>query len=476
MTDTDIEIPQSRLAESAERVAESRAGGCAPPGARVSHQRARLPRVCAGRMGPVRPAHAGRPAQPSRDPARAGRSHARPADGRRPRPSRGAVHQAPVQARDGAFQPIGTSRRRGGRPLLRDLRGDAGNSRLDHPEARDRARDARLAPRDADARQRNAGGAAQAALRAAAVPQALRDEPESARAPGQDAAALRSRPRDAAGARDPLPSRARQLGIAPRRARRRKDGDRRRPRAPHRVRARQGSGQDSRLPDREPADEHHGRGHHAARHVRGPDPERHPRDQGAPESHPVHRRSAHDDRRGVGPRRAVGCGQRFQVGARARRRPDHRRDNPERVQGVHPGGRSARPALPHGAGGRAVDRGDPADSLQPQVAARAQLLGPHLGRRHRDGARDGAALHAAPAAARQGDWVARHRVGQGRDLPSVGRHGPGRRRRHLQDLAHSGRHGVPRRDRALPRRRGSARRAGRRAGRGDRRGGAGASC
>ena len=85
---------------------------------------------------------------------------------------------------------------------------------------------------------RAARGAAEEALRAAAVPQALRHQPQPARAPGQAAAGVRPRQRDAAGARDPLPPRARQLGDAARRARRRQDRDRRRARAPHRVRAR----------------------------------------------------------------------------------------------------------------------------------------------------------------------------------------------------------------------------------------------
>ena len=57
---------------------------------------------------------------------------------------------------------------------------------------------------------------------------------------------------------------------------------------------------------------------------------------------------------------------------------------------------------------RAVDRGDAAHSLQPASAARTQLLGAPARRGARDGARDVAALHAAPAPARQGDRLARH--------------------------------------------------------------------
>ena len=55
-----------------------------------------------------------------------------------------------------------------------------------HPPPRRRAGGAGVAHRHPDARQRAARRAAAQALRAAAVPEALRDQPESARAPGQD--------------------------------------------------------------------------------------------------------------------------------------------------------------------------------------------------------------------------------------------------------------------------------------------------
>ena len=92
----------------------------------------------------------------------------------------------------------------------------------------------------------------------------------------------------------------------------------------------------------------------------------------------------------------------------------------QRVQGVHPGGRGAGAALPLRARGRADDRGDAADSLQPAPAARAQLLGAPARRGDRDGARDVAALHAAPAPAGQGDRLARHRGGARRNRPALG--------------------------------------------------------
>ena len=200
--------------------------------------------------------------------------------------------------------------------------------------------------RRADARHGAPRGAAQEALRAAAVPEALRHQPESARAAGQGAAGLRPRQGNPAGARNPLPSRARQLRDARRRAGRRQDRDRRRAGAADRVRAGHRAGAAARLPGRQPADEHDGRRHDAARDVRGPHPERHPRAEGAAEPHSVRRRSAHDGRRRLGARRAVGCRQRVQVGARARRDPDGRRHDAQRVQGIHPGRRGARAAVP----------------------------------------------------------------------------------------------------------------------------------
>ena len=243
------------------------------------------------------------------------------------RPARRAVDQAAVQARAAAREPLRPPHDRGDGPLLGHLRGDAGHSRVDHPPPRHRAGGAGVEAGHAHARPRAARGAPEEALRAAGVPQALRDQPESARASGSNSAGVRPRRRDGSRARDPVPPRARQLRAAARRAGRRQDGDCRRDRPPPRVRARQGAGPPARLPDRQPADEHDGRGHDAARHVRGSHSERDPRDQGAAEPDPVHRRSAHDDRRRLRARRAVGRGQRVQVGARARRGPHHRRDD-----------------------------------------------------------------------------------------------------------------------------------------------------
>ena len=124
------------------------------------------------------------------------------------------------------------------RPVFRRVRGNAGRAGVDSPTARCRAGGAGVAADRADARHGAARRAAEEALRAAAVPEALRDQPEPARAPGQAAAGVRPRQGDPAGAGNPLPPRARQLGDADRRARRRQDGDRRRAGAADRVRAR----------------------------------------------------------------------------------------------------------------------------------------------------------------------------------------------------------------------------------------------
>ena len=99
---------------------------------------------------------------------------------------------------------------------------------------------------------------------------------------------------------------------------------------------------------------------------------------------------------------------------------------------------------------------DAHDPLQPAAAPRAQLLGPHQGRSDRDRARDVAALHAAPAAARQGHRLARHRGGaRPRSTSRWEVTGARRRQRHLEGRADSRGHGVPRGHRPLPRRRGA---------------------
>ena len=375
---------------------------------------------------------------------------------RHPRPARVAGVEAGVQARPSPRDARGTSGAGIDRPVCRAVRGQPGRAGRDHAQGGHRARVAGLADHGPRPRHRARRRAAEEAVRAAAVPQALRDEPEPARAPGQAAAGFRPRPRDPADRRDPEPPRARQLGDAHRRARRRQDGDRRRPRAPHRVRGRDDPGPPARLPGRQPAVEQPGGRHHAARHVRGPHPERAPRAEGAAEPDPLHRRGAHAHRRRVGAGRTGRRGQRPEGRARPRRSPHHRRDDAERVQGVHPGRRGAGAALPHRVRGRAEHRRDAPDPAARAAAPGAQLRRQGGRRGDRDGAADVAALSAAPAAARQGDRLARHGVRARRDRPPSG---SARERRGVGDLADgadSRGHGVPRRQRPVPRHRGQA--------------------
>ena len=280
-----------------------------------------------------------------------------------PRPPRRAVDQAAVQAGAAAREPLRPPHDRGDRPVLGDLRGDAGHSGLDHPPPRHRAGGARHAPRHADARSRAARGAPEEALRAAAVPQALRDQPEPARAPGQDSAGLRPRR-----ARWTRCSRSSATASAPTRCCCSASPASARPPSPKGSRAASSSSPRSvpvRLRDCQIVNLQmntmvagtmlRGMFEDRIQNVIREIKER-------PEPDPVHRRSAHDDRRRLGARRAVGRGQRLQVGAGARRGPDHRRDDAQRVQGVHPGRRGARAPLPHRARRRADDRARPARS------------------------------------------------------------------------------------------------------------------
>ena len=75
---------------------------------------------------------------------------------------------------------------------------------------------------------------------------------------------------------------------------------------------------------------------------------------------------------------------------------------------------------------RADDRRDAADSLQPAAAPRTQLLGAPARRGARRRARHVAALHAAPASARQGHRLARHGRRARRNRSPVGSEQAGR--------------------------------------------------
>ena len=87
------------------------------------------------------------------------------------------------------------------------------------------------------ARPGTAPRTAEEAIRAPALSQAVRDQPEHAGAAGQAAAGLRTRPGDPAGAGGPLSSRARQVGDATRRAWCRQNGNRRRAGPSARIRS-----------------------------------------------------------------------------------------------------------------------------------------------------------------------------------------------------------------------------------------------
>ena len=200
-------------------------------------------------------------------------------------------------------------------------------------------------------------------------------------------------------------------------------------------------------------------GHDAARHVRGPHPERDPRDQGAAEPDPVHRRSAHDDRRRLGAGRAVGRGQRVQVGARARRGPHHRRDDARA---------STRSSSRRTRRWRAASA--PCTSPSRRSRRRGTILynlRPRLERNYSVRIKDEAietALEMSPRYMRHLQlpdkvigWLDTAAV-----KAEIGRRwevtGARRRQRDLAGRADSRRHGVPRGDRSLPRHRGAARR------------------
>ncbi len=188
---------------------------------------------------------------------------------------------------------------------------------------------------------------------------------------------------------------------ADRRAGRRQDRDRRRPRAAHHQR---GSA-------REPARQAHplarhgraDRGREVPRRIRGAPQGRAERSrQAGRPRHPVHRRTAHDGRRRQG-RRLDGRRQHAEARARARRAALRRRHHARRIPQVRREGRRARAPLPEGAGQRAVGRGHDRDPARPEGA----LRGPPQGRDHRSGDRRRghalASLHHRPAVARQGD-------------------------------------------------------------------------
>ena len=139
--------------------------------------------------------------------------------------------------------------------------------------------------------------------------------------------------------------------------------------------------------------------------------------------------------------------------ARARRSAHHRRDDVQRVQGIHPGRRGARAPLPY----RVTSTSPRIDETrrhpaQAAAAARAQLLGAHRGRRDRDRAGDVTRyMRHLQLPDKAIGWL---------DTASVkaeidGRLGRDRERRRVGDLAvsHPRGHGLSRHLGSLPRRR-----------------------
>ena len=117
---------------------------------------------------------------------------------------------------------------------------------------------------------------------------------------------------------------------------------------------------------------------------------------------PLHRRAAHDRRRGRGRGRRR-RGEPAQADARARRAARRRRDDARRVPQAHREGRGARAALPAGLRRRAVGRGHDRDPARAEGALRgpSRRRDPRLGARRRG--RPLRPLHHRPLPARQGD-------------------------------------------------------------------------
>ena len=193
-----------------------------------------------------------------------------------------------------------------------------------------------------------------------------------------------------------------------RRAGRGQDGDRRRARSAHRRgrRPRGAQGQARVGARRRRA----ARRREVPRRVRGAaegrprgDPERGRRDR------PLHRRAAHDRRRGRGRGRRR-RGQPPEADARARRAARGRRDDARRVPQAHREGRGARAALPARLRRAAVGRGHDRDPARPEGALRGapRRRDPRLRARRRGGALR--PLHHRPLPPGQGDRP-RRRVG-----------------------------------------------------------------
>ena len=289
----------------------------------------------------------------------------------------------------------------GPRPRRRRGAEARGRLRLDRaPPARARRRAARRAARE------DQGGARRPARHLAGsgghLPGAREVRPRPDGAGGERQARPGDRPRRGDPPRDPgaLAADEEQPG-ADRRSRRRQDRDRRGARAADRRRRRpRGAEGQARLGARH---RRAARRLEVPRRVRGAAEGRPHRDPvGRRRDHPLHRRAAHDRRRGRGRGRRR-RGEHAQAAARPRRAPLHRRDHARRVPQAHREGRRARAALPAGVRRRAVGVRHDRDPARPEGALRGppRRRDPRRCARRRGGALR--PLHLRPPAARQGD-------------------------------------------------------------------------
>ena len=230
----DFDIAPSKIGETRPAHRRPRCRRRPAPATRRPGQRTPVCRLRPNRMGRVFPGAARDGPAPPGHPAGGRNGDGPPAAGAG-RTARLAGQQAGVQAGLPPCDPRRPSGHRGLRPVCRNLRGQSGVARGGDAPRRRRAR----SPGDPHhvARQGNRARrrASEEALRAAAVSQAFRDEPEPAGAAGQVAARAWAPRRDPADRGSAEPPRARQLGDARGRARRRQDRHCRGTRAPHRV-------------------------------------------------------------------------------------------------------------------------------------------------------------------------------------------------------------------------------------------------
>ena len=182
---TSTSHKQDRRVRTARRRPGRRRNQASRP--RAADQRARFPRVRAGGVGHVLPGHARSRAEPARDSAGARRAPSGAAD------VRAAASCASLRRRNScsswpSTRPAAPDARRSSRPIcsqaiFEESQGVPVSIIRRHGVEPDVLG---VAHRHPHARQRAARGAAAQAVRAAAVPEALRDQPEPAGAPGQD--------------------------------------------------------------------------------------------------------------------------------------------------------------------------------------------------------------------------------------------------------------------------------------------------